>query len=132
MTAAEAIENLIPEIDRDFLAEKQVQFSAFRVGADTHVVIHGFEFPEAYVPRKANLMIILPAGYPNANLDMFWTEPVVKLANGKWPDRADQNATYNGVSWQRWSRHFHNPWRQGVDNLRTFVTTIRRELARGV
>jgi hypothetical protein len=130
--SAEAIEDLIPEIDREFLSEKQLKFTVSRVGADTHVVIQEFDFPEAYSPRKANLLIILPAGYPNANLDMFWTDPVVKLANGNLPDRADNHATYNGVSWQRWSRHFQNPWRQNVDNLRTFVATIRRELARGV
>jgi hypothetical protein len=84
------------------------------------------------MPRKANLMFILPAGYPNANLDMFWTEPVVKLANGNWPVNANQHALYGGVSWQRWSRHFQTAWRQGVDNLRTFVATIRKELSRGV
>jgi hypothetical protein len=130
--SAETIEDLVPEVDREFLAEKNLKFSASRVGADTHVVIHDFDFPEAYTPRKANLLIILPAGYPNANLDMFWTEPVVKLANGTVPARADSHTAYNGVSWQRWSRHFQNAWRQGVDNLRTFLTTIRRELARGV
>jgi len=109
-----------------------LKYVAMRLGADTHVIINDFDFPAAYMPRKANLLIILPAGYPNANLDMFWTEPVVKLADGNWPARADNHAVYNGVSWQRWSRHFQTPWRQGVDNLRTFVATIRKELARGV
>jgi hypothetical protein len=132
MSVVETIDDLLPEVDRVFLAEKNLKFSASRVGADTHVVIHEFDFPAAYTPRKANLLIILPAGYPNANLDMFWTEPVVKLANGNWPDRADNHVTYNGISWQRWSRHFQTAWRQSVDNLRTFVTTIRKELARGV
>jgi Prokaryotic E2 family E len=132
MSVVETIDDLLPEVDRVFLAEKNLRFSASRVGADTHVVIHEFDFPAAYTPRKANLLIILPAGYPNANLDMFWTEPVVKLANGNWPDRADNHGTYNGISWQRWSRHFQTAWRQSVDNLRTFVTTIRKELARGV
>jgi hypothetical protein len=130
--SAEAIEDLIPEIDREFLAEKNLKFSVSRVGAATHVVIQHFDFPEAYTPRRANLLIILPAGYPNANLDMFWTEPVVKLANGNVPAGADNHTTYNGLSWQRWSRHFQNAWRQGIDNLRTFVMTIRRELNRGV
>lgn len=130
--SAEAIEDLVPEIDREFLAEKNLKFSVSRVGGDSHIVIHEFDFPEAYTPRKANLLIILPAGYPNADPNMFWTEPVVKLASGNFPERADTHAVYNGKSWQRWSRHFVNPWRQGVDNLRTFFMTIRRELARGV
>lgn len=132
MNAVDIIDDILPEIDREFLAEKKLKYTVSRVGADIQVVIHDFDFPAAYAPRKANLLIILPAGYPNANLDMFWTEPVVKLANGAWPDRADNHATYDGVSWQRWSRHFKTAWRQGVDNLRTFVATIRKELARGV
>jgi hypothetical protein len=132
MSDVDTIDDLLPEIDREFLAEKNLKYTASRVGADTHVVIHEFDFPAAYAPRKANLLIILPAGYPNANLDMFWTDTVVKLANGNWPDRSDTHAIYDGVSWQRWSRHFKTAWRQGTDNLRTFVTTIRKELARGV
>jgi hypothetical protein len=132
MSGPEPIEDLVPEIDRTFLTEKNFRHSAHRVGQDTHVVIHEFDFREAYTPRKANLLIILPAGYPNAKLDMFWTEPVVKLANGNWPAGAETHAIHNGVSWQRWSRHFPQAWRQGVDNLRTFIATIRKELARGV
>lgn len=132
MIDAGAIEDLLPEIDRDFLAEKNLKYIVMQLGADTHVIVKDFDFPAAYMPRKANLMFILPAGYPNANLDMFWTEPVVKLANGNWPVNANQHALYGGVSWQRWSRHFQTAWRQGVDNLRTFVATIRKELSRGV
>jgi hypothetical protein len=132
MSEVDTLDDLLPEIDREFLLEKHPNHSVKRVGAETHVVIRDFNFPAAYTPRKANLLIMLPAAYPNANLDMFWTHPVVKLVNGNWPARADNDATYDGASWQRWSRHFQTPWRQGVDNLRTFVATIRRELARGV
>src|SRR5579862_228937 len=103
---AESQEDWIPQIDREFLTEKGFQFRLFRNGADTHVVLSDFAIPEAYVPRTANLMIILPAGYPNARPDMFWTSLDVKLANGKCPDRADTHAVYDGINWQRWSRHF--------------------------
>jgi hypothetical protein len=132
MSDIDTIDDLLPEIDRDFLRDKYPNYTVKRVGADTHVVIRDFDFPAAYAPRKANLLLILRAGYPNANLDMFWTQPVVMLANGGWPARAEVHETYDSVSWQRWSRHFQAPWRQGVDNLRTFIATIRRELARGV
>lgn len=62
MSDVDTIDDLLPEIDRDFLAEKNLKYNASRVGADTHVVIHEFDFPAAYAPRKANLLIILPAG----------------------------------------------------------------------
>ncbi len=132
MADVETIEDLIPEIDREFLVEKGFKFSARRFDSEVHVILHDFEFPEAYLPRTSDVLIVLPAGYPNANLDMFRTRPDVKLANGSWPDRAEPHVTYGNESWQQWSRHFKNPWRQGIDNLRTFVTSIRRELAKGV
>jgi hypothetical protein len=132
MSDVDTIDDLLPELDREFLVEKGFDFSVKQAEADTLVIIRNFDFPEAYAPRKADLLVILPAGYPNANLDMFWTRPDVKLANGAWPDRATERGTYDNVSWQRWSRHFNAPWRQGIDNLRTFITSVRRELARGV
>lgn len=126
------VEDLIPEVDRDFLSEKGYRYRAKRVGADVHVVIEDFSFPDAYVPQKASLLVILPAGYPNANLDMFRTIPDVKLKSGAWPQNADNREVHEGISWQRWSRHFSSAWRQGVDNLRTFVASIKRELGKGI
>ena len=126
------LEDLVPEVDRDFLIGKGYKFSAKRVGADIHVIVNDFPFPAAYAPRTANVLIILPAGYPNANLDMFRTIPDVKLLNGAWPKNADSREVHDGVSWQRWSRHFNSAWRQGIDNLRTFVASIRHELDKGI
>ena len=109
---AEELEDLLPEVDRDFLSAKGYEFSVKRVGADVHVIIDQFPFPAAYVPCTAKLLIILPAGYPNANLDMFRTISDVKLTDGRWPRNADNREIYDGVSWQRWSRHFNSGWRQ--------------------
>ena len=125
-------DELLPENDRDFLIEKGFDCAVSQIGDQVHVVIHGFELPAAYEPRIVSLRIILPAAYPNADLDMFWTYPTVKLASGGQPDRANKLREYDEQQWQRWSRHFTTPWRQGIDDLRTFLTTIRRELARGV
>lgn len=125
-------EELLPESDRDFLVEKDLDYDVKRVGNDVHVIFRGYELPDAYTPRTVDLRIILPAGYPNANLDMFWTYPEVRLANGAEPDRCQVRQSFDGQDWQRWSRHFEHPWRQGIDDLRTFYTTIGREISRGV
>lgn len=123
---------LLPESDRDYLVEKGFDCVVTQVGDAVHVVLRGFELPDTYRPHQVSLRIILPAGYPNADLDMFWTLPNVELASGAKPDRADVFQEFEGEQWQRWSRHFTKPWRQGVDDLRTFLATIRQELARGV
>src|ERR1700677_3320566 len=102
----EAVDDLLPEIDREFLREKGLKFSASKVGADVHIVLHDFEFPKTYAPTAADLLIVLPAGYPNAKLDMFYTRPDIKLVNGNWPNACQARAKYGDVEWQQWSRHF--------------------------
>ena len=131
--AASSNEQLIPEIDRDFLREKEYDFLIIPESGTTHLVIKNFSFPEPYNPRVADILIIIPAGYPNAALDMFWTRPDVKLVNGSWPTAADQPAVFRNETWQRWSRHFtHAPWRPGVDNVRTFLAVIKKDLEKGI
>lgn len=113
-------QELLPEIDREFLLEKGYAFDVAQAGAEMHVILRDFSFPPAYTPQTADLLIILPAGYPNANPDMFWTFPDVKRAAGGWPTTGDAHHVYGDRNWQRWSRHFQGTWRTGVDNLRTY------------
>lgn len=122
---------LLPELDRDYLKEKEYEFEIFKEGSELHLVVHRFAFPK-YQPAEADLLIIIPAGYPNAPLDMFWTFPDVMLPNGGWPAQCQHHQLYRGRNWQRWSRHFQTPWRVGVDSLRTFFASIRAEIAKRI
>ncbi len=133
---------LLPETDAAYLNEKFPTARVYPVGNEVHVVLPAFPFPEAYKPRSSDLLMRLPAGYPDAKPDMFWTLPSVKLLTDAWPDRCGHleipgsgpgSEIYNNTPWQRWSRH-SNPqdWRPGVDGLRNFVTAIKRELDRQV
>jgi hypothetical protein len=94
------------------------------------VIIRNFSFPEFYLPSIADLLIILPSGYPNAAVVMFRTNPDVKLANGSWPIAAEPHVMIHGINWQQWSRHIG--WRVGRDNMQTFVAAIKKELQKGV
>jgi hypothetical protein len=125
-------EELLPEIDRDFLEEKGYAFDVMRVGGEIHVVLRDFPFPAPYTPQVADLLIILPAAYPNANPDMFWTFPDVKLASGAYPQTGDAHHIYGNRNWQRWSRHFQGTWRAGVDSIRTYLAAVKTEIAKGV
>lgn len=107
-------------------------YTSAKVGGEVHLIIHDYDFPAAYLPRKADLLIILPAGYPNAHPDMFWTYPDVKRANGAWPVNSDQHQAYGDRNWQRWSRHYQGQWRAGIDGLRSYLAAVRTEVAKGV
>jgi hypothetical protein len=123
---------LLPELDRDFLDAKGYDFEVHRENDTVLLVIRNMAFPAAYQPQVAELLIIIPAGYPNAQLDMFWTFPDVKLANGGWPAQSEHHQAYLGKNWQRWSRHFQQPWRPGIDSLKTFVASVRSEINKGI
>jgi hypothetical protein len=120
---------LLPELDVEFLNEKNFDCEVLQTAGEVQVVINDFPFPELYSPRVARLMLRLPSGYPNANPDMFWTNPDVRLASGSYPLNADYHDPSAG-GWQRWSRH-DNTWRAGTDDLRTKVASVRRELEKG-
>lgn len=124
---------LLPEADAEYLDSKNYRFSEKVVGGWIHIIIHDFPLPGVYSPGTCELLVRLPAGYPNASPDMFWTRPDVRLATGNWPTRADVRESFDGESWQRWSRHFPpNGWRPGIDTLQTFLMTIRQEFAKGL
>lgn len=117
---------LVPEADREFLEEKGYTYDVTQTGPEVRVTIQEFPLPTPYTPRAVQLMLKLPAGYPNANPDMFWTRPDVRLAaNGAFPQAADVHED----GWQRWSRH--STWRPAIDNLRTKVASVVAELKKG-
>ena len=123
---------MLPEIDVEFLREKGFVFETIREGGFVNLVIRDCPLPPVYKPSVVDLLIRLPAGYPNVNPDMFWTRPTVSLVNGGAPPlAANVQETYNGVPWQRWSRHI-NGWRLGIDGLRSFWASTRRELDKGL
>ena len=120
---------LIPEDDIAFLEEKGLAYDLVAVVGEVHLVLHKFRFLK-YMPSEAEMLIRIPAGYPQAALDMFFTIPDVKLPSGAFPDRSDQHPVIGGKAWQQWSRHTN--WRAGVDSLRSFVSAVIREIDKGI
>jgi hypothetical protein len=79
-----------------------------------------------YNHEKADVLIMLPCGYPDACPDMFFLLPWIQLReSGKYPTAANVAHTFNGQQWQRWSRH-SSDWRPGVDGLHTMIARFRR------
>jgi len=131
----ELARKLLPEPDVDFLIEKEFDCDVFGAPNETYLTFHNFDLGSAYEPRIVEMRIVVPTGYPQSNLDMFWTLPWVRVVKtGAYPDRADCTQSFQDgtTNWQRWSRHSPQAWRVGIDNLRTHYRSILTELARGV
>jgi hypothetical protein len=121
---------LLSESDLHYLDSKGFKYRVSAPSNEIHLVIGDFELPAHYVPRKCELLLKLPPGYPNTNPDMFWTTPGIRLANGGAPLAADVIELLEGKQWQRWSRH-NNTWRPGVDDIQTKLRAVRTELDKG-
>jgi hypothetical protein len=116
---------LLPEPDMEYLLQKGYTYELISQGSSIHLIVRNFPFSERFKPRQADLLIVLPAAYPNAKLDMFWVFPEVKYNDGSAAPATNHQQEFHGRVWQRWSRH--GEWRGGIDNLRSFISTIKKE-----
>lgn len=88
------------------------------------VTVDDYPLPEGLAPAANELLIRLPAGFPDVGPDMFWfAEPVVR-ADGAAIPATDVIENHLGRCWQRWSRHIGARWRPGVDGLRTYMAYV--------
>jgi hypothetical protein len=117
----------LPSADRRFLEDNGLNYEIIGEAGSGGVVIKNFPLPPGKFDREAvDIMIQLPAGYPDASVDMFYTSPWIKLkSTGGYAKCADVAHQFAGTNWQRWSRHAD--WRAGIDGVRTMVA--RAELA---
>lgn len=117
----------LPMRDREYLETHGIPYQLAVDGQTSGVVLNGMELPVGkYNHEKADVLIMLPCGYPDACPDMFFLHPWIQLReSGKYPTAADVAHMFNGQQWQRWSRH-SSDWRPGVDGLHTMIARFRR------
>jgi hypothetical protein len=109
------------------------------------VVIHGFPVASPpYNSSSTNVLIRVPRAYPDAGLDMFWTDIELKLDGGGIPQGADKQEEYpatdsilgfHGKVWRRFSWHpkYASPgkWNPAIDNIVSYTEFVRKRLNQG-
>jgi hypothetical protein len=115
---------VLPLRDRSYLLERKIAFEEVD-GAQKAVIFRKYRLPEGrFDTAAADILIVLPKGYPDVRPDMFFALPWLKLAKGnQYPRKADQPFDFNGQRWQRWSRH-NDQWRPGMDGIWTMLRRI--------
>jgi Prokaryotic E2 family E len=118
---------LLPD-DEAYLKEKGYDYEVATEGNFTCVVIRGYPFPTGLEPSVADLLIRLPAGWPDATPDMFWCDPEIRVVRtGQYPQAASHFEQHLGRRWQRFSRHLRaGQWTGG--GLEAWMTVIAAEL----
>lgn len=113
------------KLERELEAlRERFAIAAFEEPDAINVVISAFPTAPQYNAATTTLLLRVPRAYPDAALDMFWTDPSLTFANGAIPQAAESIETYCGRPWRRFSWH-HNGWmgsRQSIDAYLEFVT----------
>lgn len=120
----------LPEADQRYLNSHGVTFEVTNDGTHTGVVLKQFPLPASkFNHATADVLVLLPPGYPDVAPDMFYCDPWLTLPSvGRYPTCADQPHSFQGRNWQRWSRH-NAAWRPGIDGLHTMLKRIEHALA---
>lgn len=119
----------LPPDDRTYLETKEINFEEHQDGAQKGIIIRKWPLPAGlYDSDIADVLILIPNGYPDVRPDMFHLIPWVKLKNGnKYPNKADRAVMFMSQKWQRWSRHC-NEWRPGIDGIWTMLKRVEHAL----
>ena len=120
---------VLPESEVNYLRHKGISFEEVSEGGQHGLVLKSYTLPPGKFDHpSSDVLILLPAGFPDAPPDMFYLYPWVRLiAGNRYPRAADAAHLFSGISWQRWSRH-SNEWRPGRDGLASFIKRIQNAL----
>jgi hypothetical protein len=91
----------------------------------TLIQLHDFVLPEGWNPHITNVYFLVPAGYPVARPDTFWTDPGLSPPSGGPPANTGNNQQPGvppNLLWFSWHPAAWNPNR---DNLINYVAMIR-------
>ncbi|MBA2283079.1 MAG: hypothetical protein H0W25_17855 [Acidimicrobiia bacterium] len=118
-------------IDKEYLAERDIAHEVHEESSMTCVVIRSWQLPTGLDRPEADVLVRLPAGYPDIAPDMWWVEPALRTATGQVIPATEATEVHLGRTWQRWSRHFAaGQWQPGVDRLESYLALIRGEFQR--
>lgn len=120
---------MLPDSDTDFLRERNYPHVINVESGMTCVVFPDWGLPTGYDNVSADLLIRLPAGYPDVAPDMWWFSPAIRLKDGRTVQATEVTEVYLGRQWQRWSRHLQpGQWKSGIDGLESYLALIMNVL----
>lgn len=121
----------LPEEDINWLEGQQLRYELVEEGGVLRVVMYDIPIPAGYNVSAVTANVRIDAGYPDTQIDMVYFFPALARIDGR-AIGALSSDTFDGKSWQRWSRHRTpaNPWRPGIDNLGTHFSLVQEWLAR--
>ena len=125
----------LPDADARYLTEREIPHVVDTDAGMVCVVLTGWRLPAGLSSGTVDVLLRLPAGYPDVAPDMWWVDPGLRRQDGGEIPATQLTEQYLGRSWQRWSRHFApGQWQSGIDGLESYIALMRGEfeIAAGV
>ena len=115
---------------RRYLTGRGIPFEEVEEGGQKAIILRRMALPSGrFDAAAADILVLLPAGYPDVAPDMFYALPWLRVVpSNQYPGAADQPFPFQGQTWQRWSRH-NTDWRPGTDGIWTMIKRIETALA---
>lgn len=102
-------------------------------GSNRVLLLHDFSIPDGYTVKESTAAIIVPLNYPIQELDMVYFYPALVRSDGQVIRQTNAQEVFDGLSYQRWSRHYTiTKWRPDDDSIATHVMAIRDWLIRAL
>ncbi|WP_321793279.1 multiubiquitin domain-containing protein [Burkholderia pyrrocinia] len=98
------------------------------------LLIHDYPLPDGYTSQHTVLALEIPLTYPGAQIDMFYTNPPLRLPSGRAIPNTEVNESIDGRSFNRWSRHRgqQSPWDPASDNVVTHLALVESAMLKEV
>jgi hypothetical protein len=123
--------SFLPSDDREWLEEAGYDYEEVAEPNKRGVIVRNYVLRDGTFQVPAtDVLVHIPSGYPDTQLDMFYCSPQLLLVPGnRIPSCANVSETHFGKTWQRWSRHYRQgQWRRNIDNLGSHFNMIAEEL----
>jgi hypothetical protein len=118
------------DVDEAYLNSLGYHWETVKDGDGRWLLIHNYPVPAGYTSRSVVLALLIPPTYPGAQIDMFYTNPPLKLVSGRAIDRTQPKAVIRGAEFNGWSRH--RPWNPAVDNVVTQLALVESAIAKEI
>jgi hypothetical protein len=108
--------------DRRFANAERIQGP----NGTTLIKLHDFILPPGWNMDRTNVYFLVPAGYPVARPDTFWTDHGLRLASGGPPVNTGNNQPPGIPPNLLWFSWHPSAWNPNRDSLVNYVAMIRR------
>jgi len=97
-----------------------------------YLIVRDFPTTPLYSKPTTTLLLQVPRAYPDAGLDMFWTDEDLRLVKGGIPQAAEVVETHIGKQWRRFSWHPQfgggGKWNPNLHDIRTYLAFVTKRL----